>query len=270
SVAFHAHPYKWSVMGYESDIKNWTKNDLQKYFKTYYAPNNCVVVFVGDVTVKQIKKLTTKYFEPIPAQKPPRKIHTVEPEQKGEKRVFVQKSVSTPNIMIAYHVPETGSEEYYALDLLNSILSAGNSSRLYSALVDEKQLVTRIFTHLPFSLNPNLLYIYTMAAYEITTEQIENAIYAEIKKIIKEGITEKELQKVKNQKLMGFYKNIETINGKANNLGRYELYFGDYKKLFDAPAEYQKVSAEQIQNIAKKYLKKSNRTVGILTPDVEG
>lgn len=269
AVAFMAHPYRWSVIGYESDIKNWTKQDLENYFHTYYAPNNCVVVLSGDVYPQEIRTLAEKYFEPVPAQHPPRKIHTVEPPQKGEKRLYVKKDVSTPNIMIVFHTPETKSEDYYALDLLNSILTSGRSSRLYRSLVDEQQLVTQIFSYLPMSIDPNLLYIYAVLNKGVSTDQVEQAIYAELEKIKVEGITDRELQKVKNQKLMEFYSNMETINGKANTIGTYEIFFGDYKKLFTAPQDYNAVSPAAISEVAKKYLRKSNRTVGILTGNVE-
>lgn len=120
-AAFLAHPYRWSVIGYESDIKNWSIEDLQTYFDTYYAPNNAVVVISGDVSVSEVKKLAVQYFEPIVSKATPRAIHTVEPEQIGQKRVMVRKQVSTPNVMLAYHVPETKHSDYYALDLLNAI-----------------------------------------------------------------------------------------------------------------------------------------------------
>ncbi len=270
SVAFQAHPYRWSVIGYESDIKNWTKGDLERYFQTYYAPNNGVVVMVGDITLDQVQTLATKYFESIPAQGPPRPVHTVEPEQLGEKRLWVKKDVTSPNIMIVYHVPDTRYEDYYPLDMLNSILSEGNSSRLYSSLIDEKQLAVNVFTYLPLAFDPNLLYVYAVCSRNVDEVKLEKAIYEEIDKIIEKGVTEKELQKVKNQKLVEFYHSMETINGKANTLGTYELFFGDYKKLFNAPEEYEKVTVDDIKRVAEKYLKKSNRTVGILKRNEEG
>ena len=264
AVAFNAHPYRWSVIGYESDIKNWTKEDLQRYFETYYAPNNAVVVITGDVDYENVKKLAEEYFGPIPAQDPPREVHTVEPPQLGEKRLVVDKSVSTPNLMMAYHVPETGSEDYYALELMNAILSNGNSSRLYNSLVDQQQLATSVFSYVPDSFDPNLLYIYAIAGRGVDETALEEAITVELEKIKREGVNEKELEKVKNQKLMELYRTLETINGKANTLGTYELYFGDYKKMFTAPEQYQKVTAADIQRVANKYLKKENRTVGVL------
>ena len=145
-AAFRAHPYSWSVIGHESDIAAWNLDDLVQYHKTYYAPNNAVVVIAGDVKLAEVKRLSNKYFAPIPAQAPPKKVRTVEPQQKGERRVFVQKtSASTPNVMLAYHVPATSDADHYALDLLSSVLSTGNSSRLYQGLV-EKQLALEVET----------------------------------------------------------------------------------------------------------------------------
>ncbi len=263
-VAFIAHPYRWSVIGYESDIKNWKMSDLQTYFETYYAPNNAVVVMAGDITLENVKALTKKYFEPIPAQTPPRPIHTKEPEQMGEKRLYVHKSVSSPNIMIVYHVPESRSKDYYALDMLDSILSEGNSSRLYKALIDEKQLAVNISTDFPEALDPTLFNIFAICTKNTDEETLEKAIYEEIDKIVKEGVTEQELQKVKNRKLMDFYHSMETINRRARTNGTYEIFFGGYEKLFSAPEEYRKVTAEDIRRVAAAYFKKSNRTVGIL------
>ena len=226
AVAFVAHPYRWSVIGYESDIENWAKQDLQDYFDTYYAPNNAVVVMVGDLTLEEVERLTKKYFESIPPHDPPRPVHTREPEQLGEKRLYVKKDVTSPNIMIVYHVPETKSEEYYAMDLLNSILSQGRSSRLYNALVDKKQLAVRVSTSYPLAFDPNLLYIYAICARNIHEEKLEKAIFKEIDKIIKEGVSEEELQKVKNRKLVDFYRSMQTINGKAYTIGTYDVFFG--------------------------------------------
>ena len=269
-AAFFAHPYRWPVIGYESDIKNWKKEDLQNYFHTYYAPNNCVVVISGDVTVEEVEKLAKKYFESIQESAPPREVSIVEPEQLGEKRVVVHKEVSSPNIMISYHIPESKSEEYYALSLLNSVLSSGNTSRLYKSLVDEKQLATAVYTDMSYSFDPYLFTIYAICNEGVSPDSLENAVYDELDKLTAEGVMEKELQKVKNQKVMGFYKALETIDGKSNTIGTYELFFGDYTKLFDAADEYKKISQEDILSMAKEYFQKNNCTVGFLiSPEEE-
>ncbi|OSZ80010.1 peptidase M16 [Chitinophagaceae bacterium IBVUCB2] len=263
-VAFLEHPYHWPVIGYEDDMKNWKQEDLERYFKMYYAPNNCVTVISGNVKFDEIKKLAEKYIEPIPAQPEPPKINIVEPPQTGERRVMMQKDVATPYLGIAWHVPNAKHEDYYALTILSDILASGRSSRLYSSLVDKQQLATQIFTNFGESFDPTLFIIAAVAAKNVNEADLEKAIYEEVEKIKKDGITETELQKIKNQKLMEFYGQVETINGKSNNIGTYEVFFGDYKKMFDAPAAFNKVTADDIKRVAAKYFTKINRTVGIL------
>ena len=266
---FQEHPYHWPVIGYEDDMKNWKQADLERYFKTYYAPNNCVVVVSGAIKMADVKALAEKYLEPIPAQPEPPKVFAVEPPQTGERRILVKKDVTTPYLYIAYRAPEAKSEDYYSLVLLSDLLSRGNSSRLYSSLVDKKQLATSVFANYDESFDPTTFNFYAVTNKSSNESDVEKAIYEEIGKIAKEGITEQELQKVKNQKLIEFYQQVETIDGKSNNIGTYEVFFGDYKKMFDAPAQFNKVTAEDIKRVAAKYFLKSNRTVGILKSQTE-
>ncbi|SDJ89826.1 Predicted Zn-dependent peptidase [Ferrimonas sediminum] len=268
ATAFRAHPYSWSVIGHESDIYAWTLDDLKQYHKTYYAPNNAVVVIAGAVEFEQVKALSEHYFGTIPAQAPPAKVRTVEPEQKGERRVYVRKeSVTSPNLMFAYHVPETQHQDSYALDVLISLLIDGNSSRLNKALVDEQQLALGIDGYVPESFDPNLLYLFAVAKPGVTADTLEQAMITEINKVAAGGVTQDELDKVKNAKLMGFYDTLETINGRANTLGTYELFQGDWRKMYSAPEAYAKVTREDVQRVARSYLKKSNRTVGVLAAE---
>lgn len=267
--AITAHPYHWPVIGWESDIKNWTKDDLVNYFKTYYAPNNGLLVISGDVNLQQVKELCNEYLAPIPANNPPREITTIEPPQLGEKRILVHKQVSSPNVMLVYHTPESKSEDYYPLDLLSSILSSGNTSRLYSSLVDEKRLALSVWAYQEMSLDPYLFTIYGVCADSVSPDSLANEIYYQLDSIKVFGVSEKELQKVKNQKVMEFYHNMETIDGNSNTIGTYEIFFGDYKKLFEAPDEYNKVTVEDIKRVAQKYFTDSNRTIGILEPEEE-
>jgi predicted Zn-dependent peptidase len=269
-VAFRAHPYSWSVIGHESDIANWRLQDLVDYHRTYYAPNNAIVVVAGDVEFGQVKKLARKYFGPIPAQAPPREVVTVEPEQKGERRVYVQKeSVTSPNVMLAYHVPETGSADWQALELLNDILTTGQSSRLKKGLIDEQQVATEVFAYMPESFDPNLFIFSAVASRETDAATLERALIGEIGKVVANGVSEAELTKVKNRKLVDFYRTMATINGKANTIGTYALFYGDYRRLFTAPAEYEKITTADIQRVAQNYLRKANRTVGVLDATVD-
>lgn len=266
-AAFFAHPYRWPVIGYESDIKAWTQEDLERYFKTYYAPNNCVTVIVGDVKYEQVKALAERYIQDIPPQAPPAPLRTIEPPQMGLKRVTVLDDVPAVNVQIAHHVPRATHADYYALDMLSSILSSGNSSRLQKALVFDQEIATEAWAYMPASLDPDLFVISATGTEEVNAAQLEQAILVELNKIILDGVTAQELQKIKNQKLMEFYHNIETIDGKANNLGTYEVFFGDYRKMYQAPALYEKVTPADIQRVAQTYFIEKSRTIGHLIPD---
>jgi zinc protease len=264
SVAFVAHPYAIPTIGWESDIKAWTQKDLENYFRTYYAPNNAVSVIVGDVKVDDVKKLATKYLGTIPKRAAPPAVRTVEPEQKGERRLFVAKpSATSANLIVAYKVPERASADTYALDLLQAVLTDGKTSRLYKALV-ETQLATSVGANSSDGFDPGLLYIMTVAAAGVEPAKLEKAMLEAIDKVVKDGVSEEELQKAKNSRLLGIYRLQETINGKAQLLGNYEVFNGDYKKAFDAPAAYEKLTVADIQAVAAKYLKKSQRTIGVL------
>jgi len=269
ATAFQEGAYHWPVIGYEEDIKNWTKEDLEYYFKTYYAPNNAVVVISGAVDYDNVKKLAEKYLEPIPAQPAPKAVHLTEAPQQGEKRITVKKEVASPYLTIAYHVPPAKDSDYYALQLLNAVLSGGNSSRLYAALVDKKGLASQVFVSYGEAFNPTLFQVSAVTKKGTTPETLEKAIYEELEKVKKEGITERELQKVKNQALIQFYNQVETINGKSNNIGTYEVFFGDYRKMFTAPEAYNSVTLADIKRVANDYFKKSNRTVGVLKSNVD-
>ena len=264
AVAFFAHPYKWSVIGYESDIRAWTQADLEQYFKTYYAPNNATLVVVGDVTLPQVQRLARQYLEPIPAQTPPPPVRTVEPPQNGEKRLVTYKDVSSPNVMIAHHTVAARHADYYALELLSTLLSNGNSARLVKSLVFDQPLATSVFSYQPVAFDPSLFVLYGVAAAGTSAPQLEAALLAQLDSIKTNGVSERELEKAKNQKVMAFYDEVATINGKANNLGTYELFFGDYRRMFEAPELYGKVTRADIRRVARTYFTAENRTVGYL------
>lgn len=263
--AFIEHPYHWPVLGYEDDMKNWKQTDLENYYKTYYAPNNCTVVIAGDVSFDNVKMLAEKYMANIPSQHTPPHVNSIEPQQKGERRVVMHKDVNTPYIQVSYHVPQSMHTDYYALSLLQTILSTGRSSRLQASLVDKKQLATDVGVLSAISIDPYLFSFYLLTAKEISPKSLEQALYDELNMLKNEAISEKELQKAKNQKLMELYAELSTINGKANTIGTYIMFFGDHKKLIDAPNAYQQVTTQDIQRVVNKYFTQDNRTVGIIS-----
>jgi len=265
--AFTAHPYMWPVVGWMSDIESWKMEDLQNHFKVGYAPNNATMVVSGDVNADEVFKLAEKYIEPIPSHDPPAKVTTVEPEQHGERRVNVRKAAQLPIIMAAYHIPQTNSEDYYPLQLLDNILSSGQSSRLYQRLVDKDQLALNVGSGFGNAFDPTLFVFRMQPRAGVEPAACEKALYEELHRIASTPVSDTELTKAKNIVLSDFYQNMKTINGRANTIGTYEVFFGDYHKLFQAEEELKKVTAADLQRVAAKYFRDDNRTVATLVPE---
>lgn len=265
SVAFTAHPYNWPVIGWESDIKSWTKDDLVRYFQTYYHPSNAVMVIVGDVRSADILAQIQAKIEPIarPSKIPP--VRTVEPPQVGERRAFVLKpSSSSPQLMLAFHVPESKHPDYYPLSLLSEILTSGPSSRLVKSLVDEKRIASDVSSMLSLSLDPDLFMIFATSLEGKDGRRLERLLLDELERLKVQGVKAEELEKAKNRKLVDLYRRMETINGKAQLLGEYEVFFGGHEKLWQASDNYKAVTLAEVNRVLRTYLQKQNRTVGLL------
>ncbi|MEP7272080.1 MAG: pitrilysin family protein [Acidobacteriota bacterium] len=267
STAFTAHPYQWPVVGWMVDIENWKMEDLRHHFEMGYSPSNATVVVAGDIHFEDVVRLATNYLEPIAAREPPPPVTTREPEQPGERRVVVNKLALLPLLMIGYHVPESGNSDYYALRVLEKILLFGNSSRLYQRLVDRDQLAIDVSGQMELAIDPTLFVITVQPRKNIKTATIERALFQEIDRVKDAPLSEREIQKARNALVAEFYRELRTINGKANQLGSYEIFFGDYRKLFTGVANYNRVTMDDVKRVAGKYFTSRNRTVGILLPD---
>ena len=269
ATAFLAHPYQWPVVGWMSDIQSWTMEDLKHHFEMGYSPSNATMVVVGDVSPEEIFKLCEKYIEPIPSHAPPPPVTTIEPEQLGERRLVVHKPAELPLLMIGYHVPQTNNPDFYALNILRSALFQGESSRMYQRLVDKDQLALDVSYDVDSAFDPTLGVITAQPRQGIDPQACEKAIYEELENLKGSLISDRELEKAKNSQLADFYREMRTINGRANTIGTYEVFMGDYNKLFDAAKSYSAVTREDVQRVAKKYFGPNNRTVATLLPENE-
>ncbi len=262
SVAFTASPYKWPVVGWMSDLQTIDRKELQKYHDMYYSPNNAIGIVVGDVTVEQVKKLAEKYFASIPAQPAPQRLETREPEQRGERRVVLEHTAN-PKLMIGFHKPIYPNPDAEPLEVLQSILAAGRTSRLYKTVYEEKQLVAeepRVYSG-PGERYDNLFVIEALPRAPHTLEEVEQAILEEIDRIKKEPVTERELQRVMNQIDANMTRSLGSNLGIAFQIALGQLYYGDYRANFRSIDRMKKVTAADIQRVANEYLKESNRTV---------
>ncbi len=270
ATAFIAHTYQWPVVGWMSDIEHWTMDDLKHHFEMGYSPNNATMVVVGDVTPEEIFQLCEKFIEPIPSHAPPPPVTTIEPEQLGERRLVVHKPAQLPLVMIGYHTAKTSDPDFYALNILRSILFQGESSRMYQRLVDKDQLALDVSSEVEPAFDPTLAIITAQPRQGVDPQACEKAIYEELEKVKSAQISDQELEKAKNSRLVEFYRQMRTISGRANTIGTYEVFMGDYNKLFDAAKNYSAVTKEEVQSVAKKYFGPNNRTVATLLPENEG
>jgi zinc protease len=266
ATSYIAHPYQWPVVGWMSDIEHWTMEDLKHHFEVGYAPNNAAMVVVGDVSPEEVFQLCEKYIEPIPSHAAPQPVTTVEPEQLGERRVIVHKESELPLLMLAYHIPPTNSPDFYALNILRTILFQGESSRMYQRLVDKDQTALDVSSMVEPAFDPTIVEVIAQPKQGIDPQACEKAIYEEIDKAKSAAVSDTELQKAKNIRLVEFYRQMRTISGRANTIGTYEVFFGDYSRIFDAAKNYSAVTNEDVQRVAKLYFGANNRTVATLLP----
>jgi zinc protease len=269
ATMFEAHPYQIPTIGWPSDIERWTMADLKEYFRIYYAPNNAVLVVVGDVTGPELLALVTKYFGSIPAQPPPPAVRTIEPPQLGERRVDIRRPAPVPLLEIAYHAGAANGPDAEAEELLDAILTEGESSRLYQRLVDRDRVAVDVDSWLQRGFDPGAYCFFVTVAPDKGAAAAESSLTDELARVAKDGVTETELKKAKTMYLASYWRSLETIDGKASALGRYEALRGDYRMLFSAPARYDKVTRQKIQEVARRIFTEKNRTVGTLIPENE-
>lgn len=266
ATAFVAHPYAIPTLGWPSDIRAWQIGDLQHFFRTYYAPNNCTLVVVGDVAAEEVFALAKQYLEPIPRQDPPPALRTVEPPQLGEKRVVIERRAQTPLLQVAFKAPPAADASMVALNLLQTVLIGGDASRLHRSLVEQQKLAISVSGYLQEGFDPGLFWLALALPEGADPAIAERALDLELEKVVREGVSREELDRAKNLTLAGFWRGLATINGKARLLGEYDVFHGDYRKLFAAPAEFDAVTLDDIKQVAASVLQRRSRTVGVLVP----
>jgi len=269
AAAFIAHPYHWPVVGWMSDIEAWTPEDLSAHFRMGYSPSNATMVVSGDVTFDEIVALCRKYLEPIPASPPPPRVVTKEPEQLGERRVTIRKFAQLPLLEMAWHVPETAHPDYYPLQVLETVLFSGQSSRMYRRLVDGDQTALSVSGGSDWAFDPTLFTVTAQPKAGVDPASVEKAVVEELEKIGSGSLTDRELEKAKNILLARFYGSVRTISGRSNAIGTYEVFFGDYRRLFTAAEDFSKVTRADVQRVCKAYFTRRNCTVAVLIPEAE-
>jgi zinc protease len=267
ATAFTTHPYRNPVIGWMEDIQKLSREDLQAFYKTYYAPNNAVIVVVGDFNRAELLPRIQQAFGAIPRGPQPPPVRTVEPPQTAERRVtLTREDAKLPFVMAVYHAPNLTHADSYALEVLEVILSGGKSTRLHRNVVYEKQLALSAGAHYArVSADPEAFALYASALPGKNVEEVAQALYAEVERLKTELVLPRELEKAKNQIEAAFIFSQDSVFSLARQLASYEIVAGwqHWKAYLSG---IRAVTAEDVRRVAKKYLTAERRTVGILVP----
>jgi len=265
SAAFRAHQYGIPTIGWESDILSLTPADTDAFFKAYYGPGNATIAIVGDINPKEVMTLIEHTFGTIPASPSQPPLVTVEPPQRGERRVEVEFDAE-PSLIIGYHKPALGHPDDYVFDVIDAVLSEGLTSRLYTSLVREKRIAVSVGSdaNYPGVRSPNLFILNATPRAPHTTAEVESAMYAEIERLKTEPVSPKELEKVLNNLDADLVRALRSNGGLASQLALFQTVAGDWRYALKSRDKIAAVTVADIQRVATEYFTKSNRTVATL------
>ncbi len=265
ATAFSAHPYKNPIVGWPSDIRNTTIADAWEYHGQFYAPSSFTMTIVGDVDPVEMRRLAEKYFNPMEYRDPAPELLVEEPAQRGERR-FVIEEQSQPIYMEGYHTVNNQHPDFQALNLLAGILTNGRTSRLYRKMVVEDQTALQVGAQngYPGSKYPGMFIKFVVPNQGVDMEDVEQTLRDEMKKIIDDGVTEEELERVRTNARAGLVRTLTSNTGIARTLAAAHVNGGDWRTAFTDLDRLQDVTVDDIQRVAETYIKKSNRTVGMI------
>ena len=266
AMAYMVHPYRRPVIGWMDDIENLTRQDLVDFYNLYYAPNNAFLVVTGDFSTDDILMKIRATFGKIPRQPESPKVRTEEPPQNGERRVILKKEAELPFLLISYHAPNLKNPDNYALDLLSVVLAGGRSSRLYQDLVYQKRLLRGVDAdYSGVSIDPTMFSLVAQLLPGKDAAQVEREIDKSLESLKAELVSERELQKAKNQLEAAFIFSRDSIFGQAMKIGSYEV--ADNWRQMDAYLDgIRNVKREDLRRVATQYLDRDRRTIGLLIP----
>lgn len=260
--AFTKHPYNWPIIGSMEHLNAAEENDYKQFYNDFYTPNNAILSIAGDIDYDEAKKWIEQYFGSIPVKNPNvYRPSIIEPALGGEVRDTIYDNIQLPAVVVTYRIPAQGTPDYYAVSMLGTLLSQGQSSRLYKALVDEEQKAVAV-GNFPLGLeDPGAAITYGIANMGVDILEVEKSIDAQVDKVKNELISDKEFQKLKNQTENDFISSNSRIAGIAESLANYKMYFGDTNLINTELDRYLAVTKEDIQRVAKQYYSVDNRVV---------
>lgn len=266
--AYKEHPYRWTTIGDPDHIRAASIQDFQDFYDEFYVPNNAVLTIAGDINKDEARNLAEKYFADIP--RGPEDIYrpqVKEPVKQKQVRDTVYDNIQLPAVIQGYHIPALGTDDYYAVDMLASLLSEGQSSRLHRRLVDQEELAMQVML-MPMDMeDPGLALTFALPNVGVDPAKVEKVMDEEIQRVRNELISDRELEKLKNQVESQLVQQNSSISQRAVNMARKYTYFENTNLINTEIEKYQSVDKQDIKRVANKYFREDNRVVLYYLPE---
>lgn len=271
ATIYAAHPYRWPIIGWMNDLRNMRVEDARAWYRQWYAPNNATLVIAGDVESQEVFRLAEQFYGPIPARALPERKPQIEPPQLGVKRLEVKAPAELPYLLMAYRVPALRDPENdwepYALAMLNGVLDGSDAARLGRELVRGSRVADSAGSSYDYLFRgPALFYLDAVPAQGKTVVEAEAALRQQIQRIVEDGVSDEELQRVKAQVIAAQVFSEDSVFYQAMRIGRLEAVGIPHQSVALQLRKLQDVTGAQVREVARKYLVDDNLTVGVLNP----
>jgi predicted Zn-dependent peptidase len=270
SLVFQAHPYRWPVIGWMEDIERISREDCLDYFRTYYAPNNASIYAVGDIDPDQVIRLLGQYYGDIPAGPPVPPVPAGEPLQRGERRAVVRYPAQAPAVMAGWRGPPASHADSAALDVLQTVLAVGESSRLRRRLVEQEEIAVSAHASWAWRIDPGLFLLFLELAPGMRATKAEAILWDELEKLATQGVSASEVRRAQRLLRSMVLHELATHSGVAHAMGQAEVLLGDWREAGRALELYAKIGPRDLKRVAREWLDPTRRSVVTLEPAAPG
>lgn len=268
-TAFTKHPYHWPTIGWMTDIEGFTPADCEAFYETFYAPNNATIVIVGDVREADVLERIRDAYGSIEPGALPDEDTEPEPPQLSPREVVLEKPTASDKVLLGYRGPALGDADHVSLSILNEILFGGRASRLHQELVTKREMCTEVRGWVSTFRDPGLYEMYFTARPGVSGDAVLEVVASELARVRSEVVSEPELVRAKARLELGLVQSLETMSGKAEQIGFNDTVLGDPAAAFRRLEAYRRVTAGELRTAARRYLIEDARTMVRVRPEPE-